>query len=187
MQPVCANLTGLPVFQPSPAGLSTLAILLLRLLPCRVPSSQLPGWAPYCRPQFSSYSCRVALDTVGTSPPAAAVVPRSSARIGYVRYGAALDTRTRTCAATPTSRFYCFCPKQARMTRGRSRSTGQPRQNGRMAVPRVYLPVPAPSPSPYVPTYISPLPSLCEWMRLPWSSTCLLFFILVAVCSLFCK
>lgn len=134
------------------------------------------------------------LDTVGTNPSAAAVVPllQHPYRIRAVRCWAAhTPTPTRTCAATPTSSLFCSGPKTSQNDKGTGRGTeqdhrtGQPRQNGTMAVPRVYLPAPAPSPSPYVPIYISPLPSLCKWMSSFWSSTCLLFFTLLAVCSLF--
>lgn len=96
IHPFCQSLS-LPVFQPSTAAASTLATLLLA-----------------CPARFQGSSCQAArlgplivvpsfllipaglLDTVGTNPSAAAVVPRSSTRIGYVRYGAGLYTHPPT-------------------------------------------------------------------------------------------
>lgn len=83
-------------------------------LPCQVPRFQLPGWAPYCRPQFSSYSCRVA--RYGRYEP----VRRGSGlslqhpyRIRAVRCWAVhTPTCTRTRAATPTGSLSALDPNE---------------------------------------------------------------------------
>lgn len=161
----------LPVCHPSPAAASTLATLL-----------------PACPARFQGSSCQVGplivvpsfllipaglLDTVGTNPSAAAVVSRSSTRIGYVRYGAGLYTHPHAHAHVqpPLQVAFLLWTQTSQNDKGTGRGTdgagaqdwtGQPRQNGTMAVPRIYLPAPVPSPSPSIPTYISPLPSLCK-------------------------
>lgn len=159
IHPFCQSLS-LPVFQPSTAAASTLATLLLAC-PARFQGSSCQVGAPYCRPQFSSYSCRVA--RYGRYEP----VRRGSGpslqhpyRIRAVRCWAVhTPTHTRTCAATPTSSLFYSGPRRARMTRGqeggRSRSTAQD-SHGRMAQwqyleytyllllrlrPRMYLPI----------------------------------------------